>query len=94
MASKQGGLAQTVEPQHYKKDGIEVIDFIEAIVKNLPGEEAVHVGNIVRYISRYRDKEDGAEPSTHLKKSRWYLERLIACCEAKEKSNRKEDLVK
>ena len=54
-------------PKHYKAGGIETIDFIEA--KQL----GYHLGNVVKYISRARDK-GGMED---LLKAQWYLNRAI-----------------
>jgi len=51
---------------HYNKP-IEPIEYIE---KNSLG---FHEGNVVKYITRYKDK-NGVED---LKKAKWYLERLI-----------------
>ncbi len=56
-------------PEHYKKGGIETIDFINA--KDL-GYEA---GNVIKYIVRYRLK---GNPLEDLKKAKWYIEHLIA----------------
>lgn len=54
-------------PQHYVKGGIETIDFIEA------KELGFHLGNVVKYISRW-DQKGKIED---LKKARWYLDRFI-----------------
>lgn len=54
-------------PQHYLKGGIETIDFIEA--KNL----GFHLGNVVKYITRWELKGKVED----LKKARWYLDRFI-----------------
>ena len=61
-------------PKHYKaKNGMEVIDVIEAFTANLEGYEATHTGNVIKYICRWKEK-NGLED---LKKAQWYLERLI-----------------
>lgn len=52
---------------HYSDLTVEPIQFIEA--NNL----GFHEGNIVKYISRWKDK-NGLED---LKKAKWYLDRLI-----------------
>lgn len=54
-------------PTHYNQGKIEVIDFIED--QNLGFCE----GNAIKYICRYK-KKNGIED---LKKSKWYIERLI-----------------
>lgn len=61
-------------PAHYKsKSGLETIDVIEAFTEDLRGCEAVHTGNILKYVCRWKHK-NGLED---LKKARWYLNRLI-----------------
>ena len=61
-------------PKHYKaKNGLEVIDVIEAFTANLEGYEATHTGNVIKYICRWKEK-NGLED---LKKAQWYLNRLI-----------------
>lgn len=63
-------------PSHYTNGKIEVIDFIE---DNLgEGFEYYLVGNIMKYLCRYRYK-NGVED---LKKAKWYLEKLIEVKEA------------
>ena len=58
-----------INPQHYKRGGIECIDVIEAF------ELGYHLGNAVKYILRAGRKT--ASPLTDLKKSIWYLEREV-----------------
>ena len=60
-------------PDHYTRGGIECIDAIQAAVTDLPGKEAWLVGQIIKYVWRYRWK-NGLED---LKKARFYLDRLI-----------------
>jgi hypothetical protein len=61
-------------PPHYNSGKYEVIDIIEDSLRDIPGGfEAYMVGNIEKYVMRYRHK-NGVED---LKKSRWYLDRLI-----------------
>lgn len=60
-------------PSHYNKAGIECIDAI----KSSMSDEAYRgylKGSISKYIWRYEDK---ANPLEDLKKSRWFLDRLI-----------------
>jgi hypothetical protein len=72
-----------VNPAHYqKRGGFEVIDFIEAICADLPGDEAALVMPIVKYVSRYRQKHP-ENPVRDLKKGLWFLDRLIKMVEAK-----------
>ena len=55
-------------PPHYKRNGIEVIDVIEAFDLNY------RLGNVVKYVLRH-DNKGGVED---LKKARWYLDREIS----------------
>lgn len=59
-------------PSHYNQGKIEVIDFIEAWDMNF------NVGNVVKYVSRAKYKNDELED---LKKARFYLDREIKRCE-------------
>lgn len=57
-------------PSHYKKGGIETIDFIEAKKLNY------NLGNVVKYITRAGLKDKNTH-LTDLEKARWYLQREI-----------------
>lgn len=59
-------------PAHYTTGNIEVIEYIEDKLSP-EGLQGYFVGNIIKYISRYRYK-NGIED---LKKARWYLDRMI-----------------
>ena len=73
-----------VNPAHYqKRGGFEVIDFIEAVCADLPGDEAALVMPIIKYVSRYRQKHP-KDPVRDLKKGLWFLDRLIKMVEAKQ----------
>lgn len=62
-------------PSHYQlHGGMEVIDIIEAVTWDLPGNEAYAIGNAVKYICRYRNK---GKPVQDLEKAKWYLNRAI-----------------
>jgi hypothetical protein len=63
---KYSNWKDNINPDHYKRGDIEVIDFI--LDQNFNYLE----GNIIKYISRYKDK-NGLED---LKKAQWYLNRL------------------
>jgi hypothetical protein len=56
-----------VSPAHYKQGDIEVIDYI------LDQKFDYLEGNIIKYVSRYKNK-NGIED---LRKARWYLDKLI-----------------
>lgn len=60
-------------PRHYTQGKYETIDIIEDVVKDLPPFEAVCVGNILRYITRYHCKNG----LTDIEKARWYTDKLI-----------------
>ena len=44
------------KPSHYIKGGMECIDFIRAIVSDLTPYEAYCLGNVVKYLWRFKDK--------------------------------------
>lgn len=70
----KNGFDMVNHPKHYKaKNGMEVIDVIEAFTENLKGYEATHTGNVIKYICRWKEK-NGLED---LRKAQWYLNRLI-----------------
>ena len=60
-------LMNKISPDYYQKGNIEVTDFI--IDQSMSFLE----GNVVKYITRYKEKS-GIED---LRKARWYLEKLI-----------------
>lgn len=59
-------------PPHYKANGMEAIDVIEAFKLNY------RVGNAAKYLLRHMQKGNALED---LKKARWYIDREIAACE-------------
>ena len=61
-------------PSHYQSDkGLEVIDVIDAFTEDLKGVEAFCVGNVIKYITRYK-KKNGLED---VRKAAWYLNKLL-----------------
>lgn len=60
-------------PKHYNQGGIECIDAIKAATVGKTGIEAFCVGNAIKYLWRYEEK-NGLEDAC---KSAWYVERLI-----------------
>lgn len=71
-----------VNPGHYKsKNGLEVIDCIEAFTEDLTGIEAVCVANVLKYICRYK-KKNGLQDCN---KALWYLTKLVKHLEEQEK---------
>ena len=70
----RNGFDMVNHPSHYKaKNGMEVIDVIEAFTANLKGYEAIYTGKVIKYICRWKGK-NGLED---LRKAQWYLNRLI-----------------
>ena len=70
----RNGFDMVNHPSHYKaKNGMEVIDVIEAFTANLKGYEAIYTGKVIKYICRWKEK-NGLED---LMKAQWYLNRLI-----------------
>ena len=69
-------------PSHYQsKNGIEVIDVIEAFTEDLEGIEAVCAGNAIKYLCRW-SKKNGVQD---LEKSIWYIQKLINVLNSKNK---------
>lgn len=69
-------------PPHYNATSIETIDIIQSVTKD--GFEAYLQGNILKYVCRYRYKDNAVED---LGKARWYLNRLIEVIEEGEDQN-------
>lgn len=65
---------EVYKPSHYASDEIEVIDFIEQVVKDYPADMAYHIGNTLKYIARAPHK--GAMESDMLKAAN-YLNRAV-----------------
>lgn len=65
------------QPAHYLKGGMECIDVIKAVTSDLSGADAYYVGNIIKYVWRYNNK-NGIED---LRKAKHYLEWLIKSLE-------------
>lgn len=73
-------------PDHYQNiAGVEAIDILNDVVKDLPGKQAAMLWNSMKYLFRFQ-KKNGVED---LKKARNYLDYLIAdmdaTCDASEK---------
>ena len=66
-------------PDHYQNiAGVEAIDILNDVVKDLPGKQAAMLWNTMKYLFRFQ-KKNGAED---LKKARNYLDYLIADMDA------------
>lgn len=69
-------------PDHYQNiAGVEAIDILNDVVKDLPGKQAVMLWNSMKYLFRFQ-KKNGVED---LKKARNYLDYLIADMDANDK---------
>lgn len=67
-------IKDAINPSHYKSaNGLETIDVIRAFTDGLNGVEAFCIGNVLKYVTRYSNK-NGVED---LKKARWYLDYVI-----------------
>jgi hypothetical protein len=62
------------KPAHYTRGEIEVIDFIEQVVKDYPPEIAHHIGCLIKYVARAPHKGNMQQD---LSKGEWYLARAI-----------------
>ena len=65
------GSSDPINPSHYKQGGIECIESIKAALGE--GFPDYLRGNVMKYLWRYKEK-GGVED---LRKSAWYLDRLI-----------------
>lgn len=61
-------------PHHYNQGGIECVDAIKAATVGKTGIQAFCVGNAIKYLFRYEEK-NGLQD---VEKAKWYIERLIA----------------
>ena len=75
-------------PTHYTQGEIECIDCIKAAIINKTGIKAFCVGNAIKYLFRYENK-NGLED---VKKAQWYINRLIQELEEKEENRSLPDL--
>lgn len=75
-------MNEKINPTYYKQGKYETIDVILDVTKNLPGDEAYLIGNIIKYVSRYNSK-NGIED---IEKARWYAKRLSRLLKEKEES--------
>lgn len=69
-------------PTHYTQGEIECIDCIKAATVNKVGIEAFCVGNAIKYLFRYENK-NGLEDA---RKAQWYINRLIQELEEKKEN--------
>ena len=64
------------KPAHYNKQGIEVIEVIEAYTPDSP-----HLANVLKYVCRHSYKGNALQD---LRKAQWYLSRKIELLEAEQ----------
>ena len=77
--NKEPDIDMVNHPSHYTQGGIECIDCIKSATVGKVGIEAFCVGNAIKYLFRYEEK-NGIED---VKKARWYIDRLIKELEEK-----------
>ena len=75
-------MTDLISPSHYQRGKLETIDTIMDVVRDLPGDEAVLVGNALKYLVRYRFKEGNA-PIVDAQKAEWYVRRLVQLLQTK-----------
>lgn len=73
MHIKRGSADPVKKPAHYTYGRYEAIDVIEELTAGASGPEGFLLGNVIKYLWRYRHK-NGTED---LEKARWYLDRAI-----------------
>ena len=78
--NKEPNVDMVNHPSHYNQGGIECIDCIKSAIVGKVGIEAFCVGNAIKYLFRYEEK-NGIED---VKKARRYIDRLIKELEEKE----------
>jgi hypothetical protein len=74
-------------PKHYSGTKVECIDAIESAISNKNGIEGFYVGQIIKYIWRFDQKNEIED----LEKARWYLNRLIKIKNKTSAKNAKEE---
>lgn len=67
----------TINPTHYQQGKYEIFDVIQDITEHLPQGHGFFVGNVIKYIARYPNK-NGIED---VKKAKRNLEQLIKVME-------------
>ena len=60
-------MGNNISPSYYQKGSIEVTDYITS------NEMSFIEGNIIKYVTRYKEKSGIQD----LRKARWYLDKLI-----------------
>ena len=78
-------MTDLISPSYYHRAKLETIETIMDIVRDLPGDEAVLVGNTIKYLVRYRFKENNAL-IIDVQKAEWYVRRLVGLLQSKTSS--------
>ena len=60
-------------PEHYTYGNYECKDVLQDVLKNVTGYEAFCVGNVIKYLWRYKIKNGTQD----LEKAQWYLAEAI-----------------
>ena len=63
-----------INPDHYKRSGMECIEAIEAMVAGWPPGTALRLGTALKYLWRHREKGNFED----LRKAIWYIEREMS----------------
>jgi len=76
IAYHKGKIGDVVNhPPHYTNRKMEAIDIIEMIIEIEKNPKVAYaMSNVLKYILRFRDK---GKPIEDIKKSSWYLSRMI-----------------
>ena len=70
-------MSDNINPRHYTQFSQEVVDTLEEWVARAPdGVSGALQFNAGRYLSRMWDKPAEGGPVEHVRKAKWYLERL------------------
>lgn len=72
-------------PSHYTQGGIECLDAISAACTGLNGQEGFYVGQVIKYVWRYKKKNN---PVEDLKKANFYLAKLIEYTESNKENTK------
>lgn len=75
-----GEINKNVNPPHYKKGEVECIEAIKSAVVGKDGFAGYLVGNAIKYLWRYEDK-NGVED---IQKGLWYINKLSQYEQSKE----------
>ena len=81
-------MMDKINPNYYKRGKFETIDVILDVTQHLDGDEAYLIGNVIKYVSRYDEKNRIED----LQKAKWYLNKLIKLLKEKGKLNNNSDL--